>query len=319
VRTFAPIRQSLRCIPRGTVGSQVAIPGTSWAGAVGDGSIEDSLSLEPPTSLSKQPPNETQGLTSQKIKVIPLVQQTAERVAVITGGASGIGQAFAQRLAQDGFDIAIADLNPATETEELVEKEQQQVLSRPCDVSSPESVQDFAEAVMARFGKVDVLVNNAGIYPATPFLEMGWEEWQRVLNINLNSIFHFTKAFLPGMVASEWGRVISVSSTTFHSGIGLNTHYTASKGGVIGFSRSLAAEVGVHGVTVNTIAPGLVRTATTAGGPQAEWFDTLAQQQAIKRTQQPSDLLGALSFLASDDAAFMTGQTLVVDGGWVRA
>lgn len=248
-----------------------------------------------------------------------MAHPTAERVAVITGGASGIGQAFAQRLARDGFDIAVADLKPAAETEELVRKEGRRVFSCECDVVSPESDQDFSDEVLSQFGRVDVLVNNAGIYPATPFLDMDWEEWQRVLNINLNSVFHFTKAFLPGMVASGWGRVVSISSTTFHSGIGLNTHYTASKGAVIGFSRSLAAEVGVHGVTVNTIAPGLVRTATTAGGPHAEWFESLAQQQAIKRTQEPSDLVGALSFLASDDAEFMTGQTLVVDGGWVRA
>jgi len=127
------------------------------------------------------------------------------------------------------------------------------------------------------------------------------------------------QAFVPGMVERGWGRVVSVSSTTFHSGIGMNTHYTASKGGVIGFSRSLAAEVGEYGVTVNTIAPGLTRTATTAGGPHAAWFDMLAQQQAIKRTQEPQDLVGALSFLASDDAAFITGQTLCVDGGWMRA
>jgi len=248
-----------------------------------------------------------------------MTRQALRRVAVVTGASTGIGQAFAQRLARDGFDIAIADLNPASETEKLVKDEQRQVLSVNCDVASPESVQDFAAAVLSRFGRADVLVNNAGVYPATPFLSIEWEEWQRVININLNSIFLLTRAFLPGMVASGWGRVISMSSTTFHSGIGLNSHYSASKGGVIGFSRSLAAEVGEHGVTVNTLAPGLVRTGTTGRGPHSAWFENLAQQQAIKRTPEPSDLVGALSFLASGDAAFMTGQTLVVDGGWVRS
>ncbi|QII00322.1 SDR family oxidoreductase [Rhodococcoides fascians A21d2] len=244
---------------------------------------------------------------------------TSRRVAVVTGGASGIGQAFAQRLAKDGLDIAIADLKPATETVEMIEKEQVRGLALACDVSSRESVQEFADAVLSDYGHVDVLVNNAGIYPATAFLDIEWEEWRRVLDINLNSLFHFTKALLPGMVDAGWGRIVTVSSTTFHSGIGLNTHYTASKGGAIGFSRSLAAEVGEHGVTVNTIAPGLVHTATTAGGSQSQWFESLAQQQAIKRTQKPADLVGTLSFLASDDAAFLTGQTLCVDGGWVRA
>jgi NAD(P)-dependent dehydrogenase (short-subunit alcohol dehydrogenase family) len=241
------------------------------------------------------------------------------RVAVVTGGAAGIGQAFAERLATDGLDVAVADLNSADETARLIEKAGGRAVTHTCDVSSPSSVTEFAAVVREELGDVDVLVNNAGIYPATSFLDMEWEEWRRVLSVNLDSIFLFSKAFVPAMVQRGWGRVISVSSTTFHSGIGMNTHYTASKGGVIGFSRSLAAEVGGPGVTVNAIAPGLVRTATTEGGPHAEWFDALAQQQAIKRTQEPSDLVGALSFLASDDAAFMTGQTLVVDGGWMRA
>jgi 3-oxoacyl-[acyl-carrier protein] reductase/(S)-1-phenylethanol dehydrogenase len=180
-------------------------------------------------------------------------------------------------------------------------------------------VREFAQAVLAEFGEVDVLVNNAGIYPATPFLDLEWEEWRRVFDINVDSLFHLGKEFLPGMVERGWGRIISTSSTTFHAGIPFNTHYTASKGAVIGFSRSLAAEVGSHGVTVNTIAPGLVRTATTESGSQAQMFDLLAGQQAIHRVQEPADLVGTLSFLASDDAAFLTGQTLCVDGGWVRS
>ncbi|MET8425155.1 3-oxoacyl-ACP reductase family protein [Nocardia sp. NPDC004860] len=241
------------------------------------------------------------------------------RVAVVTGGAAGIGQAFAERLAADGHVVAIADVGPADETVRLIEKAGGRGFAAHCDVSSPESVRAFAAEVEVELGPVDVLVNNAGIYPATAFIGMSWAEWQRVLGVNLNSLFLLGQAFVPCMVQRGWGRVISVSSTTFHSGIGLNTHYTASKGGVIGFSRSLAAEVGAHGVTVNTIAPGLVRTPTTESGPQAAWFDVLAQQQAIKRVQEPHDLVGAMSFLASDDAAFITGQTLVVDGGWVRA
>jgi NAD(P)-dependent dehydrogenase (short-subunit alcohol dehydrogenase family) len=185
------------------------------------------------------------------------------RVAVVTGGAAGIGQAFAERLAEDGHHVAIGDIGAADETLRLIEKAGGKGFAGQCDVSSPDSVRAFADQVEAELGPVDVLVNNAGIYPATAFLDMEWEEWQRVLSINLNSMYLTGQAFVPGMVRRGWGRVVSVSSTTFHSGIGMNTHYTASKGGVIGFSRSLAAEVGEHGVTVNTIAPGLVRTATT--------------------------------------------------------
>jgi len=245
--------------------------------------------------------------------------KSSGRVAVVTGGAAGIGQAFAVRLAEDGLDVAIADRNSADETAALIEKVGRKSYTAQCDVTSSESVREFAAAVKDALGPVDVLVNNAGIYPATPFLDMPFEEWERVLNVNLNSIFNVGKAFVPGMVERGWGRVISVASTTFHSGIPNNTHYTASKGGVIGFTRSLAAEVGVSGVTVNAIAPGLVRTHTTESGPQAALFDMLAQQQAIKRTQEPADLVGALSFFASDDSAFITGQTLCVDGGWMRA
>ncbi|WP_435283490.1 SDR family NAD(P)-dependent oxidoreductase [Streptomyces koelreuteriae] len=244
---------------------------------------------------------------------------TNGRVAVVTGGASGIGQAFAVRLASDGFDVAIADLRSADDTLRLVREQGRRGYAEKCDVSSHDSVRTFAEGVQDALGRVDVLVNNAGIYPATSFLDMEWEEWQRVMDINLHSLFRFGKAFLPGMVDRGWGRIVSVSSTTFHSGIPNNTHYTASKGAVIGFTRSLAAEVGRHGVTVNTIAPGLVRTDTTEAGPQAALFDLLAQQQAIPRTEEPSDLVGALSFLASEDAAFITGQTLCIDGGWVRS
>jgi NAD(P)-dependent dehydrogenase (short-subunit alcohol dehydrogenase family) len=241
------------------------------------------------------------------------------RVAVVTGGATGIGQVFAERLAEDGHRVVVADLSPADDTIALVEKAGSEGLALRCDISSPESVTEFAAQVHEAYGRVDVLVNNAGIYPATLFADMDFAEWRKVMSVNLDSIFLFGKAFVPGMIERGWGRVVSISSTTFHSGIAYNTHYTASKGGVIGFTRALASEVGAGGVTVNSIAPGLVRTDTTAHGPQSAWFDSLAEQQAIKRTEEPGDLAGALSFLASDDAAFITGQTLVVDGGWMRA
>ena len=170
--------------------------------------------------------------------------------------------------------------------------------------------------VVDRFGGCDILVHNAGIYPATLFEDMSFDEWRRVLSVNLDSVFHLVKAVLPRMKAQNWGRIVAISSTTFHSGIAYNSHYSASKAGLIGFCRALASEMGQFGFTVNTIAPGLVKTATTAAGPQSAWFDQLAQQQAIKRTELPEDLVGPLAFLVSDDAAFMTGQTLLVDGGW---
>jgi len=242
------------------------------------------------------------------------------RVAVVTGGASGIGQACAARLARDGHRVAIADLAPAGDTEAMILADGGECFSAPCDISDPASVAAFAEAVSERYGHCDVLLACAGIYPVAHLSETSWELWRQVMSVNVDSLFHLSKAFVPGMVERGWGRVIAISSTVFHTGTPRFAAYTASKGAVIGFVRALATEVGPAGVTVNSIAPSLTRTAGTMAGPQEElgWFDFTRELQAIKRTQEPADLVGAVSFFASDDAAFITGQTLPVDGGLTR-
>ena len=243
------------------------------------------------------------------------------RTALVTGGAAGIGQAYARRLAQDGANIVIADVADSAETVSLVEAEGRAAFGQRCDVSSAEDVAAVVSAAAERFGGVDILVHNAGIYPITEFKDMDFDEWRRVLSVNLDSVFHLCHELLPGMRERRWGRVIVIASNTFHAGIGGMSHYVASKGGLIGFLRSLAAEVGEEGVTVNGIAPSLVRSKGTTEGPHDDLglFEFVAQGQAIKRTEEPEDLVGACSFLASEDAAFITGQTLCVDGGWVRA
>jgi NAD(P)-dependent dehydrogenase (short-subunit alcohol dehydrogenase family) len=243
-----------------------------------------------------------------------------DKVAVITGAARGLGQAFAKRLAEDGVHIAVADLEAGEETASLVRAAGREALAVRCDVSSPESVAGLAREVERAFGRCEILVNNAGIYPSRPFDELTFAEWRRVISVNLDAMFLMAKAFVPGMKARGWGRVVNLASNTFGTPVPGLVHYIASKGGVIGFTRALASDLGPHGVTVNAIAPSLTRTPGTmvAGHTDPARFAMVASLQAIKRNEEPDDLVGTLSFLTSDDAAFVTGQTLYVDGGWVR-
>jgi NAD(P)-dependent dehydrogenase (short-subunit alcohol dehydrogenase family) len=242
------------------------------------------------------------------------------RVAIVTGGAASIGQALAVRLAADGHRVAIADLAPASETQRMIDQAGGEAEGFICDVSSGTSVAALADGVRERFGRCDVLVANAGIYPIAPFLETSWETWRRIMDVNLDSLFHLSQAFLPEMTERGWGRIIATATNGFHTGLPGLTPYVASKGGVIGFVRSLAGEVGSEGVTVNAIAPSLTRTEGTTTGPHEELglFELTQTLQAIHRTGTPADLAGAVSFFASDDSAFITGQTLAVDGGLVR-
>ena len=249
-----------------------------------------------------------------------------DKVAVITGAANGIGQAFAKRLAEDGVHIAIADIGAPEQTVKLVEAAGRQVLACRCDVTSQPSVTAMAADVQKKFGRCDILINCAGIFPQMAFDEMKFEDWRRVLSINLDSAFLVSSALVPGMKQRQWGRIVNMASSTLGSVVTGFVHYVASKGGIVGFTRALATELGPHGITVNAIAPGLTRSpGTLARKPRAGFasmedeFVANAQMQAIKRPQLTDDLVGTISYLTSDDAAFITGQTLNVDGGRVRS
>jgi len=249
-----------------------------------------------------------------------------DKVAVITGAAGGIGQAFARRLAEDGVHIAVVDLGDGSETVKMVEAAGRTAIAIRCDVSSEESVAAMARAVQAKFGHVDIVVNCAGIFPQKVFGDMSFADWRKVLSINLDGTFLVTKAFVPGMQARKWGRVVNLASSTLGSVVTGFAHYVASKGGIVGFTRAAATDLAPFGITVNAIAPGLTRSpGTLARAPRPvfktmdEEFESVAQMQAIKRVEVPEDLVGAVSFLTSDDSAFITGQTLNVDGGRVRS
>ena len=242
------------------------------------------------------------------------------RVAVVTGGAQSIGAACARRLARDGHRVAIADIAAADETQAMIRDAGGECFAVRCDIADGASVEAFGAQVAERYGRADVLLACAGIYPVANLSDTSWELWRAVMSTNVDSLYHLASTFVPGMVDRGWGRVIAISSTVFHTGTPRFAAYTTSKGAVIGFVRALATEVGPAGVTVNSIAPSLVRTAGTLAGPQEQlgWFDFTRELQAIKRTQEPEDVVGAVSFFASDDSAFITGQTLAVDGGLTR-
>lgn len=248
------------------------------------------------------------------------------KVAVISGAAAGIGKAFAVRLASEGADIAVVDLNASSQTLDEIKAVGGRAIAYQCDVSDPAEVESLGREVLGAFGRCDILVNNAGIFPSCRFEDLDLEGWRRMITINLDSVFLMSKAFVPGMRTRRWGRVVNMASNSFGQVAPGLTHYIASKGGVIGFTRALASELGTDGITVNAIGPGFTRTEGTLSRPpnfrgqtSEELFGVLAERSSIPRPPTPEDMAGMLSFLVSSDADLITAQTMYVDGGLVRA
>jgi len=221
------------------------------------------------------------------------------QIAIVTGGARGLGHATAARLERDGARVAVFDLDGEP----------------PVDVTDEARVREAVSAVLAEHGRVDILVNNVGVYPHRPFEELTFEEWRRVLATNLDSVFLCTHAVFPAMRERRYGRIVNVSSATFLIGFPEMTAYIASKGAIIGFTRSLAHEAGEHGITINAIAPGLIATESVVGGEEAELLDIYIREQSIHRNGQPEDIAECVAYLVSPAAGFITGQTVNVDGG----
>jgi len=244
------------------------------------------------------------------------------KVAIITGGARGLGKAYALRLCREGAAVVIADVLDAFPVQQEIERSGVSALALHTDVSDEESTKIMARKTIERFGRIDILINNAAVFAnlgKKPFFEISAGEWDEVMSINLKGIFLCCKAVYPQMKKQAKGKIINVSSSTFFAGVPYFIHYVASKGGVIAFTRALAREVGDDGICVNTIAPGLTISDAVRGNPMYPegYMKVAASGRCFKRNELPEDLTGTIVFLASDDSDFITGQTIVVDGGSV--
>ncbi|PYN43405.1 MAG: dehydrogenase [Candidatus Rokuibacteriota bacterium] len=241
-----------------------------------------------------------------------------DKVVIVTGGARGIGRAYCLGLATEGARVVVADIVDPKPTVKELETRGGQALGVECDVSREEDTLRLATETLARWGRIDVLVNNAALYGALkrrPFMEIPVEEWDRVMAINLRGLFLCSRAVFPAMKTQGKGKIVTIASGTFFKGVPNYIHYTTSKGGVVGFTRSLARELGEFGIRVNAIAPGFTLSGENEKNMPPEGKDANVRMRMLKRAEVPEDIVGTLIFLASDDSDFITGQTVVVDGG----
>lgn len=239
------------------------------------------------------------------------------RVAIVSGAASGIGAETARRLAGEGAMTVFADLNEDGARAKAAEAGEPS-FAVGCDIGDPESVRLLHDQVLDRCGRIDVLINAAAIVPFVPWDELAFEEWRRVLRVNLDGLFLMCRASSDAMRKSGYGRIVSISSNSIFAGTPNMAHYVASKGGVLTFSRALATELGKDGITVNCVCPGLTDTEGVQGTDHVQAFEFVEMLQAIKGRGTPPDIVPAIAFLASEEAHWITGQALNVDAGMVR-
>ena len=242
------------------------------------------------------------------------------RVAVVTGAGGGLGRGICSALATGSAAVACIDLDPekVARSAAALTLAGGRAFGLVADVSRRASVQAAIQRVAAEFGRIDILVNNAAIYPSRPWTEIDEAEWDRVLAVNLKGYFLCASATFPYLRQSSHGRIINVSSDTYFLGFPNLLHYVSSKGGIIGLTRGLAREVGPSGITVNAVSPGAFPTDAEKIHPDPERYNQwVLEQQMLKRRGIPEDVGNLVAFLASDAASFITGQTIVIDGGWV--
>lgn len=232
------------------------------------------------------------------------------KTAVVTGGSSGIGLAVAERLKADGYHVATLDLNPSDSAP---------VLSQIADVTDRTQVDEALAAVRQRLGPVTVLVNAAGAAGYKRFQDLTFAAWQRVVDVNLNSVFHCVQAVLPDMLEAGWGRIVNISSSSAQSGQQFMTHYVAAKSAVNGLTKALALELGPAGITVNAVPPGFIDTPMLRKAESRELLggtvEEHIQRTPVRRVGRPEDIAAACAFLVSEEAGYITGQILGVNGG----
>jgi NAD(P)-dependent dehydrogenase (short-subunit alcohol dehydrogenase family) len=229
------------------------------------------------------------------------------KTAVVTGGDSGIGRAVAERLRADGYHVATIDLNPSDDD-----------FAHTADVTDRAQVEQALSAIRAQLGPVTILVNAAGLDGFKRFTDITFDEWRKVIDVNLNGVFHCTQAVLPDMIDAGWGRIVNISSSSTHSGTPYMSHYVAAKSAVNGLTKSLALEYGPAGITVNAVPPGFIdtpmlRTAEARG--MIRDVQATIDATPVRRMGKPEDIAAACAFLISDEAGYITGQILGVNGG----
>lgn len=293
----------------GNVGDEYAEDGPPLLGTVMSGVWERFVAAEPGVDFTERVGDKMTGKLTGK-------------VAVVTGAASGIGRACAERLAKDGAHVALFDLDGG-EAKGVADKIQTAGGSAHAwtvDVADRENIDSTLAEVRARYGSITILVNSAGKEGFKRFLNISLESWNQILTVNLTGTFHCCQAVVPDMIAAGWGRIVNISSSSAHSGQPFMTHYVASKAGVMGFTKALALELGPAGVTVNTIPPGFIDTPMMRRGEKKGYLgeggaEYHATQTPVRRAGRAEDIAAACAFLVSEEAGYITGQIIGVNGG----
>jgi 3-oxoacyl-[acyl-carrier protein] reductase len=242
-----------------------------------------------------------------------------DKVVIVTGAAAGIGAGVAKLFAEQGAHVYLTDLDgPGVHKHKAaLETKGHSVVSFEANARDQHAMATVVKDAHSRFGHIDVLINNAGVYPRQPFLGMTEKQWDDMQDINLKSVFHCCKLVVPHMVKQRSGAIVNISSVTFFTGLQNLTHYITSKAGIIGFTRALAREMGEHNVRVNCITPGAIETEGERKLMPKEESDAFLNFQSLKRRITPQDIARVCYFLSTDLSGAMTGQTLNVDGGWI--